>query len=234
METLTIIKTVSILISIIAPVLCYIIFKAGIEKSDFTPETKVKLKNLLITSLIIWVSTIYTLTLAGSFEHDNFEIFPKFLYGLLLPVVLVLSLFASSTFRTVLDHLSYKLLSLGQVWRILGAIFFLIAISGIGPYEFVNSGIGDVLTGLTAIQALIGINRAYTWRKGAMWALVALGMTDLLIVLFILLTRYPIWSDELPSTAMAGAFPMMLIIGIAAPMALLLHIFMLRKLLKKG
>lgn len=233
METHTIIKTVSILISIVAPLLCYIIFKTGIIKSDFPPESKAKFNRILISSLIIWVSGIYALTLYGSFEYDQYEIIPKFVYGLLLPVVLALTLFASSTFRKLLDNISYKLLAFGQVWRILGAIFFLIAISGLGPYEFINSGVGDVLTGLTAILALIAISRAYPWRKGAMWTLVALGMTDLLIVLFILLSRYPIWSDKLPSTAMAGSFPMMLIIGIAAPMALLLHIFMLRKLLKR-
>ena len=174
------------------------------------------------------------MTLNHVFAYSIEDRFPKFLIGLLIPVAITLTLMGNRNFRIVLDNIPNKYLAGGQLWRILGAIFFLVATSGIGPKEFIGSGIGDVTTGLIAVVAVWSIAKGTNWSKTAMWSLLAIGIIDLLIVLFILLTKYPIWSDVVPSTAIAGSFPMMLIIGIAAPIALMLHLFMLRNLILKN
>lgn len=231
MEAIKTIQIVSVLISLVAPVFFYMILQQGIKKSNFDARLKLKFNGTVFLSTTLWVAVIYFLTVNNAFAYNSEDSFPKFLIGLFVPVVVTLLLLLNNNFKTILDNVSFKYLAAGQLWRVLGAIFFLVAISGIGPREFIGSGIGDVITGLLAIVTVWAITRNLKWSKMAMWSLLVFGVTDLLVVLYILLTNYPIWSDVLPSTAMAGSFPMMLIIGIAAPMALLQHIFMLRKLI---
>lgn len=231
MKTVIIIQIVSVIISLIAPIFLYRSFKEGIDKSNIECSQKLKSNGILFGSLSIWVLLVYIFTLNDVFAYSHDELFPKFLFGLLIPVIITLLQFRNKRFRTILNNMSYKSLAVGQLWRVLGAIFFLVATSGIGPKEFISSGVGDVTTGLIALLTVWALTKGFKWSKMSMWALIAFGVTDLLIVLFVLLTKYPIWYDAMPSTAIAGSFPMMLIIGIAAPMALLLHIFMLRKLI---
>jgi len=231
MKTETIIQIISVLISLIAPIFFYRILNEGIKKSNISSSLKLKSNGFLFISLSFWVSLVFYMTLNEVFAYNPNEQFPKFLIGLFTPVTIVLLLFSNSTFRTVLDNTSYKNLAEGQLWRILGAVFFLVAISGIGPKEFISSGIGDVTTALIAEITVWSLIKRVKWSKLSMWALIAFGVTDLLVVLFILITKYPIWNETVPTTAMAGSFPMMLIIGIAAPIALLQHVFMIRKLI---
>jgi len=231
METIKIIQIVSVLISLIAPTFFYVNIREGIKNSNFETKLKLKFNRLLFIGVSFWVLAVFLLTLNNFFSYNEGESFPKFLLGLLVPVSVVLILFSNKNFRTILDNISFRYLALGQTWRVLGAIFFLVAISGIGPKEFIGSGIGDITTGAIAILTVWSLSKGFGWSKISMFGLVAFGVVDLLIVLFILLTKYPIWSSAIPSTASAGSFPMMLIIGIAAPMALLLHVFMLRKLI---
>jgi len=231
METIKIIQIVSVLISLVAPVFFYIIIREGIKISNFETKLKLKFNGLLFFGVSFWVLTVFLLTLNNFFSYNVGESFPKFLFGLLVPVSVVILLFSRKNFRTILNNISFRYLALGQTWRILGAIFFLVATSGIGPKEFISSGIGDVTTGVIAILSVWSLSKGFSWSKISMFGLIAFGVIDLLTVLFILLNKYPIWSNAIPSTVSAGSFPMMLIIGIAAPIALLLHVFMLRKLI---
>lgn len=230
MEVIKIIQLVSVLISLIAPVFFFNIIRLGIVNSNFETKQKSKFNALTFAGISLWVGIVYVLTLNDVFAFNTDEAFPKFLLGLFIPVTLFALFFLNKNFRVVVDNISLKFLAIGQIWRVLGAIFFLVATSGIGPKEFIGSGFGDVATGAMAILSVWAINKRAKWSKTSLWGLVAFGTLDLLIVLFILLTNYPLWSDAIPSTASAGSFPMMLIIGIAAPMALLLHVLMLRKL----
>ncbi|WP_242131490.1 hypothetical protein [Aestuariivivens marinum] len=227
------IKIISIVISLLAAAVFTLTIWNGIKKSNLDIALRTSYKKLLLISIGFWVVTIYILTLTETFAYNLEDAFPKFLIGLFVPVVGVLLLFKSSDFRTILNAMSFKDLALGQTWRVLGSIFFLVAIWGIGPKAFMASGYGDAATGIIAILTLVSLLRSSKWSKPGLWLLTVVGTTDLLMVLFILLSHYPIWFDSIPNTAMAGSFPMMLIIGIAAPIALLLHIFTLRKLVLK-
>ncbi|WP_242083934.1 hypothetical protein [Aestuariivivens sediminis] len=224
------IKTVSVIISLLAAAVFVLVFWNGIKKSNLEPSLRKWYQKLGLAGIGIWVIAIYILTLAGTFVHDQEDAFPKFLIGLFVPVIAVLLMFKSEHFRTILNAISFKDLALGQIWRMLGSLFFLIALWGIGPKAFMASGYGDATTGLIAILTLVAFLKSSKWFRPGLWMLTIIGTIDLLVVLFILLKHDPIWFKEFPNTAMAGAFPMMLIIGIAAPIALLLHIFTLRKL----
>lgn len=228
---MTLVTIISILISFLAAGLFSFLLWNGINASNLENNLKIIYKKYLLIGICIWIAIIYILTLTDTFAYSQDTWFPKFLIGLFAPLLIVLSLFVNKHFKTILDSLSFNNLALGQMWRLLGAVFFLVAIWEIGPKAFLASGYGDVLTGIIAIVALIFVTNNFKQSRLSLWVLTLVGTTDLLIVLYILLSYYPIWYDGLPDTAMAGSFPMMLIIGIAAPIALLQHIITLRKLL---
>ena len=126
------------------------------------------------------------------------------------------------------------LLTGGQFFRIFGTVFFLVAITGIGPKAFMSSGYGDLLTGILAITAGYMLDKKHQGAIKAVWVFSIVGMLDLVNVSYILLANYPIWSRALPSTASAGEFPLILIVGITAPIALMLHVYAIRLLLKSS
>lgn len=228
---MTLITIISVLISLLAAGLFSYILWNGINASNLENTIKIFYRKTLLVGVSLWVALVYILTLSDTFAYRADEGFPKFLIGLFVPVTLVLLLFRSRNFRAILNVVSYKDLALGQLWRLLGAVFFLVAIWGIGPKAFLASGYGDVITGIIALIAVISFKNYIKGTKEYLWMLTLVGTMDLLIVLYILLNHYPLWYDGLPSTAMVGSFPMMLIIGIAAPMALLQHLMTLRKLM---
>ena len=100
-----------------------------------------------------------------------------------------------------------------------------------GPKQLAFSGYGDLLTGILAIAAFYLLSQRHKNAKAAVWAFSAVGIADLLGILYVLLAHYPTWSSSMPSSAFAGDYPMILLIGIVAPIALLFHIFTLIKLL---
>ncbi|WP_223552287.1 hypothetical protein [Aestuariivivens sp. NBU2969] len=228
---MTLVTIISVLISLLAAGLFLLLFWDGINASNLENNLKIIYKKSLWVGICIWVAIIYILTLTDTFTYRPDVWFPKFLIGLFVPVFIVLSLFINKHFKAILDNLSFKNLALGQLWRLLGAVFFLVAIWEMGPKAFLASGYGDVLTGIIALVTLILVRNNLKQARLSSWVLTLVGTTDLLIVLYILLSYHPIWYDGLPNTAMAGSFPMMLIIGIAAPIALIQHIITLRKLL---
>jgi len=90
------------------------------------------------------------------------------------------------------------------------------------------------MTGILSIITFLLIRKKLKISNIFVWLLTMVGMADLVMVLYIIIGHYPIWSDALPSTAAAGSYPMMLIVGLAAPVALLLHTFTLIKILKSN
>jgi hypothetical protein len=230
MNALLFVQIVSVLISLIAPIFFFSVIEKGIRNARIDVNLKLKYNWILFAGISIWVFLIFLLTVNQIFAYQTGDVFPKFLIGLFIPVLIFVSLLGNRNFRMILDHISFEYLAASQIWRVLGSIFFVVALSGLGPIEFISSGFGDLLTGIIAILTVRAFSKGSKWSNSLMWSLLILGVVDLLVVLYILLSHYPIWSTASPSTALAGSFPMMLIIGIAAPFALLLHVSALRKL----
>ena len=80
-----------------------------------------------------------------------------------------------------------------QFWRIFGAVFFLVALEGAGPEELMMSGYGDLLTGTLAITALCHVEiRALTGKICRLDIHLGWHFRSL-VILYILLSNYPIW-----------------------------------------
>jgi len=230
MNALVLIQSVSITLGLVTPLIVCLILRSGISNSSL-PEIK-KGKFISISAVLIsaWTILIWVLTLQGFFSYDEQEIIPGFLLALIFPLIFALFILQPAG-RILIDAIPLRTLAAGQWWRLLGAIFFVVALSEIGPRAYIGSGIGDVLTGLLAIITFWLTSKKASGSRISAWLLTLVGMFDLVMVLYIMISHYPLWSDAVPSTASAGVFPMMLIVGLAAPVALVLHIFLIRRLL---
>ena len=230
MET-TIINSVGVALGLIAPAaLLFVLFK-GIDSTGWDSSTKKSYRSKLLLGIYSWIFLMFILTTLGVFEYQEGDVIPRFMIGLLVPVTVMLYLLMKPDFGKILNATPLSAMVGSQFFRILGAVFFLIASTGMGPADFVSSGYGDVFTGTLAIIAAFMLSRNYSGGKLAAWAFTLVGMLDLVNVSRILIANYPIWSDANPSTGFAGSFPMMLVLGITAPAALILHIYGIRALL---
>lgn len=230
MET-TIIKIVGVVLAIASPLALMYSLKSGMDLSNLQNSKKRVYLSKLYTGILAWTALMFVLTLSGIFEYQAGDLIPRFIVGLFVPVLIMIALFGQSWFRTVLDSIPLHVLVGSQFFRLFGAVFFLIAMTGMGPTDFMSSGYGDVLTGTLAIIASLLAYRKMNSAKPAMWIFTLVGVLDLANVSRILLANYPIWSNAEPSTGFAGSFPMMLVLSITAPVALILHIYTIRALM---
>ncbi len=232
MET-QIIQAAGILLGIISPVALLYVLAQGVRAVTWNQQQKRAFWRQALFGIIGWTALLFALTFAGVFEYREGDIIPRFLLGLVLPVGILLIIYFRSSFQEVLNAIPLHVTVGAQFFRVFGAVFLLIARSGMGPQDFVSSGYGDVATGILAITASILLYQRNQYGANAAWLFTGIGLLDLLNVSRILLANYPIWSDANPSTALAGSFPMMLVLGITAPVALALHLYAVRALVRQ-
>jgi hypothetical protein len=221
-------------LSVLAPVLFIYTFFRGIKHSSLSEESKSRLKKFITSIVVLWTAFIWVLSLSSNIlgYHEGDSI-PRFMFALFIPVLIGLFALMSNSFRNMLDFTPRSLMVGVQTFRLMGIMFLFIAAEGLGPKEFTSSGYGDVATGVLALIAGLMLYKKVGGAKFVAWIFTLVGLFDLLNVSRILLTYYPSWFDGVPSTAGAGEFPLILVVAIVAPVALLLHIYAIRSLLLK-
>ena len=214
------------------PLVMVITFLIGINQSNINDLLKRKYSIGLIVLTVLWVLTVWILAVAGLFEYQSGDPIPRFLAGLLFPVLIGIWLFRKVVFQEILNATPHYLIVGMQTLRILGISFLFLAHRGEGPIEFASAGYGDLITGMLALIAGILL---YAEKRNAAWSVIlfnAAGLFDLLNVSRILLLYYPSWYSGHPSTQVAGQYPTVLILCIAAPIALMFHFYSIREMIK--
>jgi hypothetical protein len=231
METKFLIESTSVFLGLLTPFILYLLIRRGIQNSMMDASKK-KTASMLLTMLITaWVLGVASFTIAGIFAYQDGDVIPRFLIALLLPLSVGIYMFTRKDFRDIVANIPLKWLVGGQFWRLFGAIFIVVAISGLGPASMVNSGYGDMLTGALALFAFWALLNGMKIAKTSVWLFTLVGLMDLTIILILLLGNYPIWSMSNPDSSMMVQYPLMLIVGLAAPVALMMHMMTVRKLL---
>jgi hypothetical protein len=229
-----VITTMDCLLSVLAPLLFIYLFFKGIKKSSLSEESKSRLKKFIVSIVILWTAVIWIMSLSSNlFGYHEGDGIPRFTIALFIPVLIGLFALVSKSFRTILDFTPLSLMVGAQTFRLMGIVFLFVAAEGLGPKEFVSSGYGDLATGVLALIAGLMLYKKVGGAKFVAWVFTLVGLFDLLNVSRILLTYYPSWFDGVPSTVGAGEFPLILVVAIVAPIALLLHIYAVRSLLLK-
>ncbi len=227
METLLLVAGAAL--GLIVPVLFTHALTRGIEWSPFPPATKTRFKTIAIATVGGWTLLVWAASLSGLIRYHPGDSFPRFVIPLTVPVIATVALATcSSAFRTVLDHAPLGTLVGVQTFRLAGVAFLLIVHLGILPPSFARAGYGDLATGALALSTALALARNSRVRHTLFWLFSAAGLYDLMNVAYLLLAHYPLYSDTVPSSAPAFQFSLVLIPALAAPMALLLHLFALR------
>jgi hypothetical protein len=226
METLLTVAGAAL--GVLVPALLFLALRRGIERSPFEPAQKRRYTQIAFVSIASWTALVWVASLAGWIAYHEGDAFPRFLLPLSVPVVAGAALAASETFRRILDHTPVSTLVGVQTFRLAGGAFLLIVHLGILPGAFATAGYGDLTTGLLAVTAAVALSRKRAAGGFLFWAFNASGLADLLNVAFLLLRFYPAYSDAVPSSAPAFEFSLVMIPALAAPIALLLHLYAIR------
>jgi len=220
-------------LGLIVPFLFTYALAQGIERSPVPLDAKTRIKAVAITTVGGWTLLVWAASLSGLIRYQPGDSFPRFVIPLVVPVIAAVAMVASSSaFRTVLDHAPLGALIGVQTFRLAGVAFLLIVSLGILPPSFASAGYGDLATGALAFGTALALARKSRFSHALFWLFSAVGLYDLMNVAYLLLAYYPLYSDTVPSSAPAFQFSLVLIPALAAPMALLLHLFALRSYLR--
>ena len=231
MDTLLLVAGAAL--GLIVPFLFAHALAQGIERSPIPPATKTRFKTLAVTSVGTWALLVWAASLSGLIRYQPGDSFPRFVIPLMVPILATVALAArSSDFRMVLDHAPLGTLVGVQTFRLAGVAFLLIVYLGILPPAFARAGYGDLATGALALSTALALARKSSVSHTLFWLFSVCGLYDLLNVAYLLLAYHPLYSNTVPSSAPAFQFSLVLIPALAAPMALLLHLFALRTYLR--
>jgi hypothetical protein len=235
--------TVTVLaVSPIVALAVWRLFASAAERSDLPPAERRKVSVAIGLFLAAWLGAALVLAPppASALSRDPFRI------TLLVPLFAVVSFAGvflafrfSPAFKRVLEAASLPALTAVQVYRVLGVVFVILLAQGQLPAHFaLPAGWGDIAIGLTApLVALALVRRlpgaaplAILWNVlGLLDLVVATGMaTGLLAPLLA-----PELGPRVPAAAAMGVFPMVLVPLFGVPVAVLLHVAALGRLLRE-
>ena len=212
-------------VGLLVPYLFVFALSKGLANSSFDKVISSALKKKLVFIVWLWVVLVWLLSITNVLSYHEGDIFPRFVIPLFVPVIIGLFLLRNNYFRFIVNNIPVHALVGIQAFRLAGFAFLLIVNINLLPKPFLNAGYGDIITGCLAILAGITLKKATRSSKVLFWAFTVAGIFDLLNVAFMLLTYYPIWSTAQPSSSAATEFSLVMIPAIAAPIALLLHIY---------
>ncbi len=227
----TILKIMGAALGLLVPVLLVWLLNQGVNKAQVTEQKRKKLKSIVVLGVSLWAIIIWILALSNVLEYHEGDNMPRFVLSLVVPVAIGIILLASRQFRAILDSTPLNFIVGVQTFRLAGFAFLIIAGIGILPHSFMSAGYGDIVTGALAIFAALALSAGSQNAKLLFWGFNIAGLFDLLNVAYMLLYYYPIWYAGTPSSGAATGFSLVMIPAIAAPVALLLHIYSIRSFL---
>jgi len=215
-------------VGLLVPYLFVSVLNKGLKNSSFDKVISSALKKKLGLIVWLWVGLVWLLSITNVLSYHEGDIFPRFVIPLFVPVIIGLFLIRNNYFKLIVNNIPLHTLVGIQTFRLAGFAFLLFVNINLLPKPFVAAGYGDIITGSLAILAGITLKRAARSSKVLFWAFMVAGIFDLLNVAFMMFTYYPIWNTAQPSSSAATEFSLVMVPAIAAPIALLLHLYSLR------
>lgn len=202
-----------------------------------TEEFNGKAIKTFLVSIGLWIIVLSVLSLTG-FIGDFSSMPPKFIVVLVVPIIGLVFLHRSKTFKQIIALVPHHWLVLLQSFRIaVEILLWLLFLDNIAPVQMTFEGRNlDILVGLTApIAALLFFkkNKIRKW-GGVIWNVLGLALLLNIILVALLSTPTPlrIFMNE-PANTIVTKFPIVFLPGILVPLAYYLHFFSLKKLFTK-
>ena len=213
------------LLGILVPILFYTTIRKGIQRSEIDDVSKAEYKRILETFVSVGTILVWILSLSKVLDYHEGDIVPRFAIPLVVIVFIGISLVASRDFQNILASTPLSMLVGVQAFRLAGIAFFIIAYLKILPASFQLAAYGDLLTGVLAIMASKALQNHSSNARMLFWLFNVVGILDLINVALMLMLHYPVWSDTVPTSESATQFSLVMIPAIAAPFAMLLHLY---------
>jgi len=218
----------------LALALLLFVLSAVIANRAFTEvqkQKKFKIKTALV--LIIWITYISIVSLAGIFENASFP--PRIPLLLVIPsFVMFIYFFTAGRFKTVIANTPASWPVYFQSFRIFVELLILAAaLKGILPKAASFEGYNfDIVIGLTAPIVAVLLNNGKL-KPALLLAWNFAGLATLSMVVFILISHayfFKIWdqSESILNKGF-GLFPFTFLAGFFMPLAVLMHIFSIIK-----
>ncbi len=219
---------------LVVPVLFAFALKQGVARSSLGDAEKASCGRIISTVIVVWTAATWGASLTHIFSYHAGDTWPRIAPPLFVPVILAVVFLLHPTFRTIIDNVPVATLVGVQAFRLAGFVFLIIPGLGHLPHAFVTGGYGDIATGVLAIIASRALARNSS--GATLWFVLfsAVGMGDLLNVAGLLFYYYPSWNTAVPSSAALADFSLVMVPAIAAPIALILHLFAIRNAFRRG
>lgn len=224
-----------------AAVAVWWILSAAAGRSGLPPGTVRRFRVVAAVVLAAWPGLALLLAppAAPAATLDPYRLnplIPAFLAG---SIVAGLAAFAlSRTLRRAVASASLPALVGAQLFRVIGAVFLALLAAGRLPAHFAKpAGWGDLAVSLSAPLVALALARGMAGARGIAIAWSLLGLLDLMVAVGMgtgLLA--PLLAPELgarvPPVGAMGTFPMLVIPAFMVPLAVLLHLAVLWRLVR--
>jgi hypothetical protein len=208
----------------------------GLSRMGFSASKRIMLWLSVAIPFTLWLAVVWNLAVSGAFQPiPGVARLPRLPIAIFAPVIIGLFVvLRSKSIAAFLDATPGSWLIALQVYRIFGGIFIVNWANGAAPGIFAwPAGIGDMLTGITALPvALLLASGTASARRAAMaWNI--FGLLDFAVAITMGTLSSPgplqLFGFEIP-TALVGTYPIVMIPAFTVPSSILLHALSIRQL----
>jgi hypothetical protein len=208
----------------------------GLSRTEFSASKRTIIWLSVAVPFTLWLAVVWDLAANGAFQPiPGVARLPRLPIAIFAPVTVGLFVvLRSKSIAAFLDATPASWLVAVQAYRIFGGIFIVNWANGTAPGVFAwPAGIGDMLTGITALPvALLLASGAERGRSAAMaWNI--FGLLDFAVAITMGTLSSPgplqIFGLDIPAS-LAGTYPIVLIPAFAVPSSILLHALSIRQL----
>jgi hypothetical protein len=224
----TILTVLGGVLGVVVPGLFAYALNQGVARSPLSDAQKAAFRRTINGVTAAWTAAVWGLSLAGLISYHAGDSWPRIALPLFIPVIAAISLMRYPAARTVIDRTPVATLAGVQAFRLAGFVFLIIPGLGLLPPAFVVGGYGDLATGLLAAVAGVQLAKRANGASVSFALFSLVGLVDLLNVAGLLFYYYPSWSPAAPSSAALADFSLVMVPALAAPMALILHLYAIK------
>lgn len=224
-----------LLVFIIAFVILIAVYVSG-HKAELTYAER--RRNFLSSIAVILTWLCYTAIISFSGLLNDFNAMPPRIMLVVVPPLIILAVLLISTeFLKLTEQINMFWLIYLQSFRVvMEFILWLLHRNNIIPVQMSFEGMNfDVLTGITAPFVAYFCFRKKTWspKLALWWNFAGIALLVNIVVIAVLSTPYPFryFMNE-PANHIVFHFPFVWLPGFVVPVALLLHLISIRRLLK--